>query len=205
MEVQILAKKENPLLQRTEGSFKAIHKAEPTPTRDAIRQELAKHLKAAKDVVVVDGARSTFGRSETSGYAKVYKSKEQALSVERYHILVRNKLAEPKAKEAKPGEAGPAPQAGRAPPGGRARAAEAEPPAPPAKKEEAKPEPRPEPKAEAKAEAKHEAKPHRKEEKKPAEKKAEPKAEHKAEHKAEGKKEEKPEAKKVEPRKKGGK
>ena len=111
MEVQILAKKDNPLLQRTEVSFRAIHKAEPTPTRDAIRQELAKHLKAAKDVVVVDGARSTFGRSETSGYAKVYKSKEQALSVERYHILVRNKLAEPRAKEAKPGEAAPAPKA----------------------------------------------------------------------------------------------
>src|SRR3990172_5391538 len=106
MEVQILAKKDNPLLQRTEVSFRAIHKAEPTPTRDAIRQELAKHLKAAKDVVVVDGARSTFGRSETSGYAKVYKSKEQALSVERYHILVRNKLAEPRGKEAKPGGAG---------------------------------------------------------------------------------------------------
>ena len=191
MEVQILAKKDNPLLQRTEVSFKAIHKAEPTPTRDAIRQELAKHLKAAKDVVVVDGARSTFGRSETSGYAKVYKSKEQALSVERYHILVRNKLAEPKAKEAKPGEAALAPKA--------------ETPSPAPKKEEAKPEPRPEPKAEAKAEAKHEAKPHGKEEKKPAEKKAEPKAEHKAEHKAEGKKEEKPEAKKVEPRKKEGK
>src|SRR3990172_6812484 len=176
MEVQILAKKDNPLLQRTEVSFRAIHKAEPTPTRDAIRQELAKHLKAAKDVVVVDGARSTFGRSETSGYAKVYKSKEQALSVERYHILVRNKLAEPKPKEAKPGEAALAPKA--------------ETPSPAAKKEGAK---------------KKEAKPHRKEEKKPAEKKAEQKAEHKAEHKAEGKKEEKPEAKKVEPRKKEGK
>lgn len=187
MELQILAKKDNPLLQRTEVSFKAIHKAEPTPTRDAIRQELAKHLKATKDVVVVDGARSTFGRYETAGYAKIYKSKDQALSVERYHILVRNKLAEPKAKEAKPGEAAPAPKAER--------------PAPASKKEEAKPAPKPEPKAETKAEPK----PHGKEEKKPAEKKLEPKAEHKAEHKAEGKKEEKPEAKKAEPKKREGK
>lgn len=188
MELQILAKKDNPLLQRTEVSFKAIHKAEPTPTRDAIRQELAKHLKATKDVVVVDGARSTFGRYETAGYAKIYKSKDQALSVERYHILVRNKLAEPKAKEAKPGEAAPAPKAER--------------PAPASKKEEAKPAPKPEPKAETKAEPKA----HGKEEKKPAEKKDEHKPGHKPEHKlepkAEGKKE--PETKK-EPKKKEGK
>src|SRR3990170_3765818 len=156
MEVQILAKKENPLLQRTEVSFKAIHKAEPTPTRDAIRQELAKHLKAAKDVVVVDGARSTFGRSETSGYAKVYKSKEQALSVERYHILVRNKLAEPKPKEAKPGEAALAPKA--------------ETPSPAAKKEKKPAEKKAEPKAEHKAEHKAEGK----KEEKPEAKKVEP-------------------------------
>ncbi len=187
MELQVVAKKENPLLKRVEITFKAVHKAEPTPTRDAIRSELAKQLKASKESVIVDRSASSFGKYETLGYAKVYKSKQEALSVERSHILVRNKLKEAEVKEKKEGE-------------------KAEKPAPaekPAAKAEAKPEA---PKAEAKAEHKPEAK---------AEHKAEPKAEHKEEkpareekkaaEKHEETKETKPEAKKAEPKKKEGK
>ncbi|HEX9341236.1 MAG TPA: 30S ribosomal protein S24e, partial [Thermoplasmata archaeon] len=91
MELQVLTKKDNPHLKRVEVTFKAIHKAEPTPTRDALRAFLARELKATKDIVVIDSQASSFGRYETHGYAKVYKSKEEALSVERKHILVRNK------------------------------------------------------------------------------------------------------------------
>ncbi len=150
MDLQVTAKKENPLLKRVEISFKATHKAEPTPTRDSIRSELAKQLKAPKESVIVDRARSSFGRFETVGYAKVYASKEQALAVERAHILVRNKLKEAEVKEKKEGEkAEKPPKAEKAAP-----------------KAEGKPEA---PKAEAKAEPKEE-KPAAKEEKKPAEK-----------------------------------
>ncbi len=180
MELQVVAKKENPLLKRTEITFKAVHKAEPTPTRDAIRSELAKQLKASKEAVVVDRSVSSFGRYETHGYAKIYKSKEEALAVERSHILVRNKLKEPEVKEKKEGEKAekPAP----APKPAAKEEAKAEAP-----KEEKKPEHKPEPKAEHKEE-----KPAAKEEKKPAEKHEE-------------KKEAKPEAKKAEPKKKEGK
>ena len=101
MELHVVARKENPLLKRVEVTFKAVHKAEGTPTRDAIRSELAKQLKASKDVVVVDRSVSSFGRYETVGYAKVYESKEEALSVERSHILIRNRLKEAEVKEKK--------------------------------------------------------------------------------------------------------
>ncbi len=180
MELQVLAKKENPLLNRTEVTFKAVHKTEATPTRDAIRSELAKQLKAAKDAVVVDRSESSFGRFETLGYAKVYNSKQDALSIERSHILVRNKLKEAEVKEKKEGEKAERPAKEPKPaakPETKAEAPKAEP----------KPEHKPEPKAEAKAEHKEE-KP-AKEEKKPAEKHEE-------------KKEGKPEAKKAEPKKK---
>lgn len=177
MELQVVARKENPLLKRVEVTFKAIHKAEATPTREAIRAELAKQLKAGKETVVVDRSVSSFGRFETVGYAKVYKSKEEALAVERAHILVRNKLKEPEVKEKKEGE-------------------KAEKPA----KAEAKPEaPKPEPKAEHKAEAK----PEHKEEKAAA--KEEKKSVEKHEEKPAEKKEAKAEAKKAEPKKKEGK
>src|SRR3989304_6326092 len=116
MEIQILTKTDNPLLKRVEVTFKAVHKAEATPTRDAVRSELAKQLKATKDDVAVDGIASTFGRYEALGYAKVYKSKDQALAVERRHILVRNRLVEPEVKEAKPPGGAPAAKAGEHPP-----------------------------------------------------------------------------------------
>lgn len=174
MQLEVLQRRENPLLKRTEVRFKAIHKAEPTPTRDALRAFLAKELNATKDIVVIDFQASTFGRSETHGYAKVYKTKEEALAVERKHILIRNKLVEPEAKkEGAPKPEKPAPVAKPVKP---APAAE-KPAAPKAEKADA-------PKAEGKSEAKvekappkEEKKPAPKEEKKPAEKKEEKKAE----------------------------
>src|SRR5919204_412950 len=154
MQLEVLGRKENPLLKRTEVRFKAIHKAEPTPTRDALRAFLAKELKATKDIVVIDSQASTFGRYETHGYAKVYKSKEEALAVERKHILVRNKLIEPEVEERK--EAAP----------------KQEKPAPAAPKAEKAERPAAPPKAEA---PKEETKPDEKKEEKKEEKKAEPK------------------------------
>jgi small subunit ribosomal protein S24e len=181
MQLEVIQRKDNPLLKRTDVSFKAIHKAEPTPTRDALRAFLAKELKATKDIVVIDSQASTFGRYETVGYAKVYKTKEEALAVERKHILVRNKLIEPEVKEK---EAAPKPEKPTAAPKAEKPTA--------AKPEAPKPEPKAEPKTE-KAAPKEEKKPAAaKEEKKPAEKKDE-------------KKQEKKDEKKAEPKKKGGK
>ncbi len=185
MELQVLTKKDNPHLKRVEVTFKAIHKAEPTPTRDALRAFLARELKATKDIVVIDSQASSFGRYETHGYAKVYKSKEEALSVERKHILVRNKIIEPEVKEkAAPKPEKPAPAQKPEKP--------AAPEKPEAPKAEGRPEAKPE-KAPPKEAPREERKPAPKEEKKPAEKHEEKKEPKKAEPKAE---------KKAEPRKK---
>ncbi len=189
MQLEVLQRKENPLLKRVEIAFKAIHKAEPTPTRDALRAFLAKELKATKDIVVIDSQASTFGRYETLGYAKVYKSKDEALAVERKHILVRNRLIEAEVKE----KAG-APAKMEKP---AAPTPKPEKPAPAAKPEKPAAAPAEAPKAAAKPEAKPEKGPPKeerkpaKEEKKPAEKKEE-----KKEVKAEPKAEKKPAAKK---------
>lgn len=181
MQIEIVTRKDNPLLKRVEVTFKALHKAEPTPTRDALRAELARSLNATKDVVIVEGAASTFGRYETRGYAKVYKTKELASAVERRHILVRNRLAEPEAKAAE----GPKPEK----------------PAPPPKKEKAEAEPKPAGKPEAKAEKA----PAKEEKKEPARAEKAPAKEEKHEEKKPAGKAEKGEAKKAEPKKKEGK
>ena len=179
MEIQVLDRRENALLKRVEVTFKVVHKAEPTPTRDALRAELAKALNATKDTVIVDGAASTFGRYETRGYAKVYKTMEQALSVERKHILIRNKLVE---AEAKPAEGAPK---------------KPEKPPAPVKKEE--------PKAEVKPAAKPEGKAEKPPLKEKAPEKGAKKEAPKAEKKAEKPEAKKAEPKKAEPKKKEGK
>ena len=101
METEVLSRRENPLLERVEIEFRTRHPSEPTPTRDALREEIAKIAKAKKDLVIIDRMDSDFGKPETTGYAKAYKSKEKALSVERTHILVRNGLLKPEKEPAK--------------------------------------------------------------------------------------------------------
>ena len=101
MEIEIVSKKENELLDRTEVTFKAVHPKEGTPQREVVREKLASMLKASKDRAIVDAMDSEFGKMETVGYAKVYKTKEAAMKFEREHVLVRNKLKEAVKKEKK--------------------------------------------------------------------------------------------------------
>ncbi len=138
MQAEIVSRKENPLLKRIELQFKIVHHGEATPTRDIVREEIAKLAKAPKERVIIDHMNSQFGKLETLGYAKVYDSKEDALEIERKYVLGRNKLIElEKKKKIKKVEA-PKPEE-----------AEGEPEPKEAKKEpkEAKKEPEPEEKS----------------------------------------------------------
>jgi len=94
VEIEIVNKVENELLDRTEVTFKAVHPKEGTPQREAVREKISSLLKAPKERVIVDSMNSEFGKMETMGYAKVYKTKEAAMKYEREHVLVRNKLKE---------------------------------------------------------------------------------------------------------------
>ena len=124
MEIEIVSKKENELLDRTEVNFKAMHPKEGTPQREAVREKLATMMKATKDRVIVDSMDSEFGKMETVGYAKVYKTKEAAMKFEREYVLIRNKLKEKVKVETKaaatpppqkPAAAAPAKSAEKAP------------------------------------------------------------------------------------------
>jgi len=102
MELELLEKKENPLLKRTEIRFEALHQKEATPSREDIRENIAKSLKAPKEKVILDSMQSEFGRGKTTGYAKVYETIEAAKKYERKHILVRNQLIKPEIEKKKP-------------------------------------------------------------------------------------------------------
>jgi small subunit ribosomal protein S24e len=103
MDMEILEKKQNPLLNRQEIRFKVLHPKEATPNRDSARDKIAQMHNVKNEQVIVDALDTTFGKSETTGYAKIYPSKDEAMKNERDYHLVRNRQkgdAKPKEKKA---------------------------------------------------------------------------------------------------------
>jgi small subunit ribosomal protein S24e len=110
LEIRILEDRANPLLKRHEYRFEVAHATAATPSRDAVRQELSKLVRAPKDRVVVERMHARFGTAVTRGEALVYESVDAAKSTEREHILVRNGLKEKAAAAGAPAAAeAPAP------------------------------------------------------------------------------------------------
>lgn len=111
MKVEIVSKKENPLLERTEVSFTAEHAGKSTPTRDEVRSAIASDLSVQKERVIIDNMETEYGKGKSNGYAKVYVTPEAAMKGEKRHLLVRNKLAEKKVKAKAAPKARAAPKA----------------------------------------------------------------------------------------------
>jgi small subunit ribosomal protein S24e len=126
VEIRILEDRANPLMKRHELKFEVAHATAATPTRDAVRGELSKLVKAPKDRVIIERMNARYGTAVTRGDAVVYETADAVKSTVREHILIRNGLKEKPAKGPAPAATEPA-----APP-----AAEAPKPAPPAEKKE---------------------------------------------------------------------
>ena len=120
MEIRILEERANPLLKRQEYRFEVVHASTATPSRDAVRTEISKLVKAPKDRVIIERMRARFGTATARGDALVYENAEAAKSISRAHILVRNGLKEKAAKGPAPAEvpakAAPASVPAEAPP-----------------------------------------------------------------------------------------
>lgn len=105
MEIEFIETKDNPLLERMEIKFRALHPGEPTVSRDAIREKIASLARSTKEKVIIDSMSSKFGVGLSLGYAKVYGTVEDAKKHERKHLLVRNRLIEAEKKAAAPAQA----------------------------------------------------------------------------------------------------
>jgi len=126
VEVKILEDRANPLMKRHELRFEVEHATAATPSRDAVRGELSKLVKAPKDRVIIERMHARYGTAVTRGDAVVYETADAAKSVVREHILVRNGLKEKVVKGPAPAAAEPAaPAAAPAAPAKPAAPAEA--------------------------------------------------------------------------------
>jgi len=110
MEIEIVSRKENKVLEREELYFKIKYEGK-TPSRRKVRDNL-KNMVGGK-VVIIEYIKPVYGISEADGYARIYQSENKAREVEAEHIIDRNlkkggeeaaEKAEEKKEEAKDGK-----------------------------------------------------------------------------------------------------
>jgi small subunit ribosomal protein S24e len=126
LEIKILDERPNPLLKRTDYRFEVDHATAATPSRDVVRSEFAKIVKAPKDRIIIERMNARYGTAKSLGEAALYESVDAAKAVVREHILVRNGLKEKSVK-------GPTPAAESAPEPPPAKAEASETPKEPSK------------------------------------------------------------------------
>ena len=107
MKVNIISKKENPLLARQEIEFE-VKDSKVTPSRKEIRQQIAAHINTDEKHLVVDVLVQSYGSTEIKGVARVYKDEKDIKRTETKKVIIRNFGKEAVAKKK------PAPAAGAA-------------------------------------------------------------------------------------------
>lgn len=91
-ELKIESEKDNKLLHRREIQYRITFKNEPTPSRDKIKELIAKNSGSQKELVIVDRNLQETGLNEVKGYTKIYKDMESAMLYEPDYELLRNGL-----------------------------------------------------------------------------------------------------------------
>tara|TARA_B100000686_G_scaffold307098_1_gene347083 strand:+ start:276 stop:635 length:360 start_codon:yes stop_codon:yes gene_type:complete len=106
--MEIIERKENPVLDRVELTFQWNHSGESTPSLSEMVDAAAKAEPGAdKKLVYVKNVNTRFGMSRTSGLALIYGAAESA-SIEPDYVIERhNSLNETEPKENKSEEAEP--------------------------------------------------------------------------------------------------
>ena len=114
--MEIIERKENPVLDRVELTFQWNHSGEATPSLSQMVDAAAKAEPGAdKKLVFVKNVNTRFGMSRTSGMALIYGAAESAsiepdYVIERHKSLNENESKQKKAKETEIDDSEPEPQ-----------------------------------------------------------------------------------------------
>lgn len=99
MEIKIISKKENPLLNRTEIEFECDYPSEGTPNLLDVKHKLVALEDSSNDLLVVDNMKPSYGATKAVGLAKVYDSVEKLQEIEPKAVLSKNEEPEEEAAE----------------------------------------------------------------------------------------------------------
>jgi ribosomal protein S24E len=106
MKVNIISKKQNPLLKRKEVTFSVDHAQNGgTPSRVEVSKQLASLLQTKPELVYVKNMETKTGQMLAVGEATVYDSIEQGKLMEPKHVIARNALPEKPEEPQAPEEA----------------------------------------------------------------------------------------------------
>ena len=86
----------NTLLQRKQFVVDLLHEGQAAPTRQEIIEQIAKNMKATKELVSVFGIETKMGGGRTTGFGFIYDNKDALLKTEPRYRLIRAGLAEKK-------------------------------------------------------------------------------------------------------------
>lgn len=100
MEINIIQKTENPLLDRTEVKFDCEYQGESTPKILEVKNRLVAVLDVDKNLLVVDKLKPQFGEGKAIGYAKIYDSSESLSTIERQYVVEKNQEPSKEEEEA---------------------------------------------------------------------------------------------------------
>ncbi|MDI3502064.1 MAG: small subunit ribosomal protein S24e [Archaeoglobi archaeon] len=89
MEIEIVEEKENKLLRRREIRFRVKFDG-PTPKREDVKKKLCAMLGVSESLTVIQSLEGIFGKSECSGFAKIYENEEDLRRTEEEHVIRKN-------------------------------------------------------------------------------------------------------------------
>ncbi len=110
MKIKIDEKVDNQLLNRQDIHFSVEHPRTATPSRLDVLAKLAAMLNCKEDQLFIIELAGMYGQSVTRGYARLYPSKDDAMSQEYSFILKRHQISEEASKPAPKEAAKPAPK-----------------------------------------------------------------------------------------------
>ncbi len=99
MEIKIIEKKENPLLNRTEIKFECEYPTEGTPTILDVKHKLVALEDSSNDLLVVDSMKPSYGVPTAFGLAKIYDSTESLAKIETKSVIAKNEEPEEEPEE----------------------------------------------------------------------------------------------------------
>ena len=94
MEIKILSKIENPLLNRTEIEFECDYPSEGTPNLLDVKHKIVALEDSSNDLLVVDNMKPSYGATKAVGLAKVYDSVEKLQEIEAKAVIAKNEEPE---------------------------------------------------------------------------------------------------------------
>ncbi|MEM1519944.1 MAG: 30S ribosomal protein S24e [Candidatus Korarchaeum sp.] len=93
MELELVKKRENPLLKRDELVFRVRFRG-GTPSRKEIRELIARQLGKSPANIFIRRISTEYGKEEAIVLAMVYHSRAMALMIEPKHLVRRNEGTE---------------------------------------------------------------------------------------------------------------